>query len=54
MKKNISKQRKTTLKWNPDGELSSIDKARIIERLTKKELSECTFSCDINDSEDTQ
>ena len=34
-------QRKTTLKWNINGELSSIDMARIINALSVKELSEC-------------
>ena len=30
---NISYQRKTTLKWNSDGSLSSLDMARILSRL---------------------
>ena len=34
-------QRKTTLKWNVNGELSSIGMARILEALSLKELSEC-------------
>ena len=38
-------QRKTTLKWSSDGELSSIDMARILEALSVKELSECEFAC---------
>ena len=38
-------QRKTTLKWNVNGELSSIDIARIIEALSVKELSECELAC---------
>ena len=38
-------QRKTTLKWNINGELSSIDMARIINALSVKELSECEFTC---------
>ena len=41
-----STQRKTTLKWNINGELSSIDMARIINALSVKELSECELSCD--------
>ena len=40
-----SPQRKTTLKWNINGELSSIDMARIINALSVKELSECELSC---------
>jgi len=42
--RNLS-QRKTTLKWNINGELSSIDMARIINALSVKELSECELSC---------
>ena len=34
-------QRKTTLKWDDNGELTSIDMARIIDRLTKPELNRC-------------
>ena len=40
-----SSQRKTTLKWNINGELSSIDMARILEALSVKELSECELAC---------
>ena len=46
MKKTTkSPQRKTTLKWNVNGELSSIDMARIINALSVKELSECEITC---------
>jgi len=38
-------QRKTTLKWNVNGELSSIDMARIINVLSIAELRECEFAC---------
>ena len=38
-------QRKTTLKWNVNGELSSIDMARILEALSVKELNECELAC---------
>ena len=41
-------QRKTTLKWSSDGELSSIDMARIIELLANKELTQCVLACDAN------
>ena len=44
-KSTNSKQRKTTLKWNNDGELSSIDMARIINSLSIKQLSECELTC---------
>ena len=40
-------QRKTTLKWGTDGELSSVDMARILSRLEQSELTECDLSCDI-------
>ena len=47
-KKNdkIPFQRKTTLKWNPDGSLSEIDMARILSRLQKSNLTECELACD--------
>ena len=38
-------QRKTPLKWNVNGELSSIDMVRILEALSVKELSECELAC---------
>ena len=50
MKTNQTRQRKTTLKWTSDGELSAIDKARILERLTNKELTECELSCNVSSS----
>ena len=37
-------QRKTTLKWNMNGELSSIDMARIINELSDTELKECELT----------
>ena len=40
-------QRKTTLKWNNDGELSAIDKARILNILTESELTQCNLDCDV-------
>ena len=41
-------QKKTTLKWNSDGELSSIDMARILDLLANKELTQCVLACDAN------
>ena len=38
-------QRKTTLKWNSNGDLSSIDMARIINDLSVTELKECELAC---------
>ena len=43
-----SPQRKTTLKWRPNGELSEIDMARIISKLEDSELLFCDFACDLN------
>ena len=48
-KKNIQ-QRKTTLKWNSNGELSEIDMLRILEKLSSNELNQCELSCDSNQS----
>ena len=42
-----SPQRKTTLKWNINGELSSVDMARIINSLSDTELKECKLACNI-------
>ncbi|WP_269622444.1 hypothetical protein [Prochlorococcus marinus] len=44
---NSAHQRKTTLKWTSDGELSPIDKARILEKLTNKDLTECKLACKV-------
>ena len=41
---NISSQRKTTLKWTKDGELTPIDMTRILERLSNPELTECELN----------
>ena len=45
-KDEIPFQRKTTLKWNSDGSLSSVDMARILGRLEKTNLTECELSCE--------
>ena len=37
----ITQQRKTTLKWGANGELSSIDMVRILDRLNDQDLTEC-------------
>jgi len=42
-------QRKTTLKWSSNGELSSVDMARIIDLLADKKLTQCALSCDANE-----
>ncbi len=41
-------QRKTTLKWTKDGDLTAVDMARVLERLSKPELKGCDLSCDID------
>ena len=46
MNKKNSPQRKTTLKWNKDGELSEIDMLRILEKISTSELRECELTCD--------
>ena len=42
----IPSQRKTTLKWDEDGSLSSIDMARILNSLEITGLTECDLSCE--------
>ncbi len=37
----VPQQRKTTLKWGSNGELSSIDMIRILDRLNDQDLTEC-------------
>ena len=39
--KKIPQQRKTTLKWGADGELSALDMVRILDRLNDQDLTEC-------------
>ena len=39
--KTIPQQRKTTLKWGTDGELSALDMVRILDRLNDQYLTEC-------------
>ena len=46
-KEKIPAQRKTTLKWSSDGELSAVDMARILNRLANPELTECDLACKI-------
>ena len=46
MNKKFSTQRKTTLKWNKNGELSEIDMLRILEKLSYCELNQCELTCD--------
>ena len=46
MNKKKSPQRKTTLKWNSNGELSELDMLRILEKLSSSELNRCELTCD--------
>ena len=46
--RNAPPQRKTTLKWSDDGELSSIDMTRILAKLEASELRQCDISCDVD------
>ena len=39
--KKIPQQRKTTLKWGSNGELSAVDMVRILDRLNDQDLTEC-------------
>ena len=39
--KKIPQQRKTTLKWGTNGELSALDMIRILDRLNDQDLTEC-------------
>ena len=48
MNKKYSPQRKTTLKWNFNGELSEIDMLRILERISASELNQCELTCDLD------
>ena len=42
----IPQQRKTTLKWGTNGELSELDMVRILDRLNNQDLTECEISLD--------
>ena len=46
MDRKNTPQRKTTLKWNANGELSEIDMLRILEKISSIELNECQLTCD--------
>ena len=48
MNKKNTPQRKTTLKWNSDGELSEIDMLRILEKISSVKINQCELTCDSN------
>ena len=47
MSKKIPQQRKTTLKWGTNGELSALDMVRILDRLNDQDLTECEIPSEI-------
>ena len=46
MNKKNSPQRKSTLKWDTNGELSKIDMLRILEKISSQDLNKCELACD--------
>ena len=50
MNKKSYPQRKTTLKWNSNGELSEIDMLKILDKLSSNELNQCELTCDSDQS----
>jgi len=48
MNKKSSPQRKTTLKWHSNGELSEIDMLRILEKISTNNLNQCELTCDFD------
>ena len=48
MNKKCSLQRKITLKWNPNRDLSEIDMLRIIDSLSANELNKCKLTCNLD------
>ena len=49
MNKNYSPQRKTTLKWNSNGDLSEIDMLRILDKISAVELNQCKLTCGLDE-----
>ena len=48
MNKKNSQQRKTTLKWNNNGELSELDMLRILDMMSNSDLNNFELTCDLN------
>ena len=48
MNNKSSPQRKTTLKWNSNGDLSEIDMLRILDRISTAELNQCELTCNLD------
>ena len=49
MNKKNSLQRKTTLKWNSNGELSEIDMLRVLEKISSIDLNQCELTCNADE-----
>ena len=49
MNKKYSPQRKTTLKWDSNGNLSEIDMLRILDKISASELNQCELTCDLDE-----
>ena len=49
MNKKYSPQRKTTLKWNSNGDLSEIDMLRILDKISDGNLNQCELTCDLDE-----
>ena len=48
MNKKYYPQRKTTLKWNSNGDLSEIDMLRILDKISAVELNQCELTCELD------
>ena len=46
MNKKFSPQRKTTLKWKSNGDLSEIGMLRILNKISSSKLKRCELTCD--------
>ena len=49
MHKKYYPQRKTTLKWNSDGDLSEIDMLRVLDKISSNELNQCELTCNVDE-----
>ena len=49
MNKKYFPQRKTTLKWDSNGNLSVIDMLRILDRISADELNQCELTCNLDE-----
>ena len=49
MNNNYYPQRKTTLKWHSNGELSEIDMLRILDKISAAELHQCELTCNLDE-----